>query len=211
MKLTKENIVLVDNYLQNNGVVYYDIRMEMVDHVATAVEEKMKAEHVDFEEAFENFIFNKGKLFKKINSEATKRAGNKAKRILLKRFYLPSTILVAFGSLALLFGINFLWDSDLSFDVYSVVYMVFIIRLALVYLYKNFSGKYRFKRIAVVDKMIGFYALSTYLLNYVFRVDKHIDSEYIRMVFFALIIVYSWVVYQTSLTLEREYKQYVEL
>ena len=37
-KLTKENIQFIDNYLKNSDVIFDDIRMEMVDHVATAVE-----------------------------------------------------------------------------------------------------------------------------------------------------------------------------
>jgi hypothetical protein len=48
MKLTKENIVFIDKYLQNSGVFYYDVRVEMLDHVATAVEKKMEEESLDF-------------------------------------------------------------------------------------------------------------------------------------------------------------------
>ena len=52
MKLTTENIQFIDNYLKNSEVIYYDIRVEMIDHVATAVEQKMEAENLDFYDAF---------------------------------------------------------------------------------------------------------------------------------------------------------------
>lgn len=52
MRLSKENIQFIDNYLKNSGVSYFDIRMEMLDHVATAVEQKMTVENLDFYDAF---------------------------------------------------------------------------------------------------------------------------------------------------------------
>jgi hypothetical protein len=65
MKLTKENIQFIDNYLKNSEVVYYDIRMEMLDHVATAVEQKMEVENLDFYDAFKNYmVINKTELLK---------------------------------------------------------------------------------------------------------------------------------------------------
>ena len=56
MKLTKEYIQFIDNYLKNSEVIYYDIRMEMLDHVATAVEKKMQAEDLDFYDAFKSYM-----------------------------------------------------------------------------------------------------------------------------------------------------------
>jgi hypothetical protein len=65
MKLTPQNIQFIDNYLKNSEVIYYDIRMEMLDHVATAVEQKMKAENLDFHDAFKNYmVANKKEILK---------------------------------------------------------------------------------------------------------------------------------------------------
>ncbi|MBD3725032.1 MAG: hypothetical protein IE891_09740, partial [Flavobacteriaceae bacterium] len=51
MSLNKEQIKFIDNYLKNSEVIYYDIRMEMLDHIASAVEQKMEAENLDFYDA----------------------------------------------------------------------------------------------------------------------------------------------------------------
>ena len=51
-KLTKENIRFIDTYLLNSSVYYKDIREEMIDHVATAVELRMAKESEDFYDAF---------------------------------------------------------------------------------------------------------------------------------------------------------------
>ena len=56
MSLSSENIQFIDNYLKNSEVIYYDIRMEMLDHVATAVEHKMQAENLDFYDAFKSYM-----------------------------------------------------------------------------------------------------------------------------------------------------------
>ena len=65
MSLSSENIKFIDNYLKNSEVIYYDIRMEMLDHVATAVEQKMQAENLDFYDAFKSYmVVNKKEILK---------------------------------------------------------------------------------------------------------------------------------------------------
>ena len=65
MSLSSENIKFIDNYLKNSEVIYYDIRMEMLDHVATAVEQKMEAENLDFYDAFKSYmVVNKKEIMK---------------------------------------------------------------------------------------------------------------------------------------------------
>src|SRR6478735_2572966 len=66
MKLDKEQIHFIDTYLQNSKVVYADVRIEMVDHIATAVEEKMDREQLDFYDAFKDFmVLHKTELLEK--------------------------------------------------------------------------------------------------------------------------------------------------
>jgi hypothetical protein len=44
MELTKEQIEMIDNRLKKNGIKYWDLRMEMLDHVVTEVEKNMEKE-----------------------------------------------------------------------------------------------------------------------------------------------------------------------
>jgi len=62
-KLTPQNIQFIDNYFKNSEVIYYDIRMEMLDHVETAVEQKMEAENLDFYEAFKSYMLSNREKF----------------------------------------------------------------------------------------------------------------------------------------------------
>ena len=56
MKLTKDEIQFIDSYLKKEGIIYADIRYEMVDHIACAVEEKMEAQKASFNFAFKAFM-----------------------------------------------------------------------------------------------------------------------------------------------------------
>ena len=51
MKLTKEEIKFIDNYLIKNEVKFWDVRLELLDHIVSAVEDKMTNEGISFNEA----------------------------------------------------------------------------------------------------------------------------------------------------------------
>lgn len=51
MKLTKEQIQYIDDYLLRSGVTYWDVRMEILDHFILAIEEKMELNETSINEA----------------------------------------------------------------------------------------------------------------------------------------------------------------
>ena len=51
MKLSKEEITYIDDYLIKSGVKYWDVRLELLDHIINAVEDLMKQEGYSFNEA----------------------------------------------------------------------------------------------------------------------------------------------------------------
>ena len=54
MKLNEEQIKFIDKYLQKSDVIFVDVRAELIDHIASAVEEKMHSENLDFYDAFKD-------------------------------------------------------------------------------------------------------------------------------------------------------------
>ncbi|CAM3564186.1 hypothetical protein FLGE108171_03160 [Flavobacterium gelidilacus] len=76
MKLSKENINFIDNYLKKNEVIYFDIRMEMLDHILNGIEKEMTEKNIGFYEAFKIYMpVNKKEIFmmnKKSSFEALK-------------------------------------------------------------------------------------------------------------------------------------------
>lgn len=53
MKLTKEQVQYIDEYLNRSGVQFWDVRLELLDHFSTGIEEKMTNDEMSFEEALE--------------------------------------------------------------------------------------------------------------------------------------------------------------
>jgi hypothetical protein len=49
MELTKEQIQYIEHRLENEGIKYWDIRIEMLDHVVSVVEKKLKPENSEYE------------------------------------------------------------------------------------------------------------------------------------------------------------------
>ena len=72
MTLTKENIQYINLYLKKNNVIFDDIRIELVDHISSAVEFEMVKNEKPFNTAFLEFIkenkveiLKAGKVYKK--------------------------------------------------------------------------------------------------------------------------------------------------
>jgi len=66
MNLSKEELQFIDRYLENSEVVYADVRLELTDHVASAIEVKLEENpNETFYEVFKSYmISNKKSLLK---------------------------------------------------------------------------------------------------------------------------------------------------
>jgi len=72
-KITTQDLKFIDNYLKKSEIFYDDIRMELTDHIASAIEEKMQIEESDFYDAFKSYmIVNKKELLKKFSGNGYK-------------------------------------------------------------------------------------------------------------------------------------------
>ncbi|TQD40781.1 hypothetical protein FKR84_02025 [Haloflavibacter putidus] len=95
--MDKQKIKFIDNYLTKSGVDFLDIRMEMLDHVASAVEEKMQKENLDFYDAFKSYMLkNKNELLK----TSGKYRWSLDKKLLLligKNLFLAKSLLLLFA------------------------------------------------------------------------------------------------------------------
>jgi len=87
MKLTQDNIQFIDDYLIKKGITYWDIRMEIVDHIASEVEEHLgdKNFEIAFETSIEKLRWEKGYL-KDIQTIRLKAINKKIRRQYFKEF-----------------------------------------------------------------------------------------------------------------------------
>ena len=150
MKLSKENIQFIDNYLKNTEVIYYDIRMEMLDHISSAIEHKMELENLDFYDAFKEYmVVNKKDILK-----GNKEEGGLHFKEPLKKFGLfiiqPFQLVLAlcvFLSVYFLtnyFGFkdfyeHYFWVIIISYLVFGFIHFLLTRKKKFYYIDKNFS------------------------------------------------------------------------
>ena len=118
MTLNDQQIETLHVFTRNAGVKYYDVQLELVDHLAANIEAQMDANpSLDFEEALKEVYATFGKDgFKKIIKEKKKQVGKRSNALFLielKQFFtFPKIIISITIFLALLFVAPFLSDDN---------------------------------------------------------------------------------------------------
>lgn len=88
--LTAENIQFIRNYLKNSDVVFIDVRLEMTDHVASAIEEKLnKDPELEFYDAFKTYMLQHKKELLKSTSKHRWDLDKKALKVIGKNMIHP--------------------------------------------------------------------------------------------------------------------------
>lgn len=133
-KLTEENIKFIDRYLDNSDVVYADIRTEMVDHVASEIEEQIRQGDIrDFYYIFKDYMIeHKAKLLEN-NKVFLKLADRKIVKALVKES-LSSLGLITFSiSFIGLYAVFYLYNFNTFKSIALTIPFLFFIVLALAY------------------------------------------------------------------------------
>lgn len=137
MKLSTQEIHFIDNYLQKHDFVFVDIRAEMIDHIAAAVEDKMSKEAIDFYDAFKNYMITNRKDILKSNKQNWSFSFSEIKKF--TQFLVRPQMLVI---LVLLFMASNLLSHNKAFNYfmkhsghYFFYSMFFIAIIQLVYFY----------------------------------------------------------------------------
>jgi len=138
MKLTKDNISLLEKTLiKKHGVIYLDLRLEIMDHLATELEQL----EGDFEEIFPNFIESKKEFIKKTYISLNRQSSRTGAKLLLKNIFSIKFILcfiVMTLCISKLVDINGkVWFLE-NFDFLPIIIPA---PISLIMLYKMFSYK----------------------------------------------------------------------
>jgi hypothetical protein len=168
MELTKEDIQFIDTYLENSDIVFADIRMEMVDHVASGIEAQIEAGDTrDFYDVFKDYMIeNKARLLKD-NKQFLKSADKKILKQLYKELLRPLTPLLFIASCV---GFYLLYI-NLSLETFknyiSVIPLLGLIGFLLIYVV--YSQSKHLKRFSAVERLAWpfflVYQISVVILN----------------------------------------------
>ena len=166
MKLAKEDIVFIDTYLKNHNVIYLDIRYEMIDHIATGVEEKMQKEDLAFYDAFKDFMAaNKTEILRN-NKTSRTIYWDVVKQFLL---FLVSPIILVLGVILFLFfnyfDLNQIFTPNFEFKEMVIILIVFL--FAFQFFYFRYYLKKRFYRVEKTGSiLVLIYWLQLLFLRY---------------------------------------------
>lgn len=189
MKLNKNQIQFIDGYLQRNDVIYVDIRAEMIDHIATGVEEKMKVEDIEFHDAFVSYVNSNRKEIFSMNKNSWRSTFLELKNYF--RFFLkPKSLFAVVLIIALFFSLGetefytFIKE-DLSF-YFLLIFLGYSV-LSMIYFYGIKKKRYYFiERTNIVLSIL--YWINLFIFK-PFEKQKYI-SDVLTIVFMCLFVIY---------------------
>lgn len=147
MKLTPEQIQFIDNHFIENGITYWDIRMEMVDHIASDIE---VSSIENFQKALK-IALNKLKWngnLQHIQNRRLKSINKKIRKQYFKEFFsiFKNVNTLAFSASAVLVYIyiysttNFTFFKGFSLAIFSIPPIIYLLNFLLMFLKKAYKS-----------------------------------------------------------------------
>jgi len=208
-KLTKENIQFIENYLENSDIIYADIRMEMTDHVASAIEDKMnQGDQREFYYIFKDYMVeNKARLLND-NRKFLRSADKKILRLLIKDLLTVKTLFIF---LIITFWFTLLFNSIEveSFKTAAYIPVLSIIPFSLFYII--LIVVYKLDRFSVIERLAFPYIILFQLINLVSIIIRSPINEsqnsYVLIGTLSIFMTFVYVLIKVSLNIAFMYKK----
>lgn len=215
-KLTKENIQFIDNYLKNSDVIFDDIRMEMVDHVATAVETEISNGDLrDFYYIFKEYMVENKKQLLDNNKKFIRKSTYKVGQIMLKNTFSIKGFAVLFIlSISLYFSHKFLNITSLYRVLGYTPFLLILLTFFGIKLYKVNRKPLKFSAINQLSiYAVAIYQIYNFLFNpFFFNVDKELAYGNISLVGLIVLLFIACVFMLTAFQLSNYYtKKYQKI
>lgn len=183
MKLEGHEIQFIDRYLKDAGVKYLDIRYEMTDHVAAALEEKED----EFYENFRQYMVLHKKELLESNRKFTQLAGKRALRMLLTAMYHPISIIVFIIFFTASVQLDRLMLTAQVMEIFNAGYM--IISLLVIWFVKFSLGDIK-QNYSVADKLLTALVGVLYVLFVFIRPDRIIENSMYLFGFYSFLAAF---------------------
>lgn len=199
-RLTNEQIHFINLYLESSGVKYGDIRYEMTDHVASALE-GMKGEFYD---NFKEYMVGHKTQLLESNKKFARIAWNKALKSLFVNMVSRPGVLI-FGSLFSVFSLTTAYVGERTMSlVLEIIPLIIMIMVIVSWFSSNFSKQGR--SWSGSDKILGIANFLAYILVAVIRPDILIDTVPVLMCYYSAVITFMIMAYVSHTKLRKKYK-----
>jgi hypothetical protein len=205
MKLTKEQITYIDDYLKHHKVKYWDIRIELLDHIVTTVEEKL-TKGVSFDDAMievhksfgnkmtmfwnsgiEYGIFANGLGYKSLQEDKIKNLHKNYRRLVKQEFitfFKSLNLLIIYGVLIVFFIILYQILPSKTFSILAFSVPVF----QLIFLLLNWYKSRSLKKSAILEIAFSQYSFSIFILYNFINFFNFFDIDKSKIALFLLIV-----------------------
>jgi hypothetical protein len=209
MKLNAEQIKFIDTYLENSDVNFADIRMEMVDHVASSIENEMKnGDSRAFYDIFKGYmVVNKASLLN--DNQKFIRATDKKLLKLVFKTMLSWKGLIFFGfSFIFLYLLSIKLNQPELKQWFSILPVITILVLGA--LYFGYFRILKLDRFSAIERMGFVYFLCFQIFHLMSMIAKSIFDKLnnvYSMLFinFGMLVMFS--ILLVTIRLVREYKR----
>lgn len=175
-RLTKEDIVFIENYLINSEINFIDIRLEMVDHVASEIEEKMNSgDSRGFYNIFKDYMVKNKSILLKGNKKYYRSSDKKILKSILKNMISVKGLTFFFALLFSFFILNKFLEQQIF--VQLLKYMPIVLFSFVAIWYRFFLLK-KGKRFSSIER-IGLYFMGIGQIINMFvqtKMGKNIES-----------------------------------
>lgn len=199
-KLTPSEISFINDYLKNSGVKYVDIRYEMTDHVATALEEL----DGDFYDNFKEYMVKHKEQLLKSNKEFARKAWINALKGLFENMVSRWGIII-FGVTFCLFCLMMAFmEEKLMGLVFDTVPGIIFLMLVINWTSSNFSKQG--ESWSGSDKILAVANLLIYVLITLIKPERLIDTMPVLAYYYSAMITFMVMAYVSFIKQKRKYK-----
>ena len=183
--LSPQDIQFIDTYLANSDINYEDVRIEMIDHVASAIEDKMNSgDDRDFYYIFKDYMIENKRLLEKRGSKVFN--GRIFKSVCLKflRNLYSWQVLLGGGILSLI--LRYVYQSLEGYNFIKSFIPIILMGCVAIYPLVVF-GKRKYSFIGNFFILVwGFYYIGYQLISYT---NYNSTGFYVYMVLLAFFFV----------------------
>lgn len=198
-KLTLQQLQFIDTYLKDSGVQYNDIRYEMTDHVASALE-NMEG---DFDTNFKGYIITHKKDLFKTQRKFIALARRKAVFALVKNLCRPwAVLLTGVITYAGRYAHKFYERADIAYTMQNITHVIFF-AIILSLLYKLIARKHVYSAVAMAANTLG---MIIYIGHPLFRIQRLLRNSDLLFTYHSIIITLGVALMVTTIKLDKKYK-----
>lgn len=229
--LTKEQIDRLFDFCQKHHVRHYDVQLELVDHLANAIEEKMSADkNLSFEKALTNVHAGFGVLgFAGVVNARARVMGRQyvklEKKVFLSYFTLPKIAMTACLFLLLMLPRRFFTGDELSYFALALSASLLIFEIYITRKGRKLIKKQRrtlllteipyYESWLSAVYMIQFFCIHTYDIynsaNSILVTAVYFIMILINLLFFVSILAFMEVISHTQQLARKQYPEIFEV